>query len=214
MNLDDVRKKTPSEINDAERKFLVEHKGELSASEIAGFALEDKPVDKKPEVKPEVKADDEGKVTIDATELSTLKAQIAALEIKANEGRDAKQQLDANEVHAFVQTHVKRGAIKAGEAEATEKMILASEGDQRDNFKKLIENLPDRVVAAGEQGLKDKPAVDTAADALEIKTKELMASDEGKGLSYADATKRVIAANEDLKNEYLEELAESQKGGK
>jgi ABC-type sugar transport system ATPase subunit len=158
-------------------------------------------------VKAEVKASEvkaAETVTIDATELATMKASIAALEIKANEGVKASEALKAKEVSEFVETHVKRGAIKAGEAEATTKMILASE--DADGMKTLITNLPDRIIAAGEQGESDKGSLGNAQTAIEAKTKEILASEDGKSLDYATALKMTLNSNPELAREYAADL--------
>jgi hypothetical protein len=207
MNLEQVRVKSPSVLDDAEKKFLAEHRNELSASELIGFGLDVKTAEVKPEVKAEVKASEvkaAETVTIDATELATMKASIAALEIKANEGVKASEALKAKEVSEFVETHVKRGAIKAGEAEATTKMILASE--DADGMKTLITNLPDRIIAAGEQGESDKGSLGNAQTAIEAKTKEILASEDGKSLDYATALKMTLNSNPELAREYAADL--------
>lgn len=202
MKLEDVRGLKPSELTDEHKTFLKDHKDELTDEERKTHFPEAKKEEKKEEVKKEevkkeVQANDG--VLISASELAALKSAAA-------EGVLANEKLRRTEATSFLNTHVKRGAIKADQVESAVGLILASE-DGADGLKSFIEALPDnKLVTAGEIGSNEKGSTGLAAVSLEEKAQEIMANDKSGKLNFADALKVAARQTPNLVTDYENEL--------
>lgn len=211
VNIEDVRKKSPADLTEDEKNFLVEHKSELSDTEVQTFGLQDQPVEggkegeaivepAKPAETPAepVAADDKtkGGVVISADEH-------AALVRMANEGAEARRMLAQKEASDKVDEHVKRGAIKASQAEQAIDFLMASDSKSVKKFEEFLKELPSNdLVTAGEMG--DSAAIDAKkADSLDAKAQEIMAAD--KTIEYSVALKMAASQEPHLAKTYDKE---------
>jgi hypothetical protein len=206
MKLEDVRKKALADLDDAEKKFLAEHKDDLTAEERKGFELQtdaektaekdaadkaaaDKKAADEAAAAEKEKTEASAKVTtINASELAKLQADAAA-------GRAAADELARTKAQSLVKGHVARGAIKSEQEETAVGLLMASSPKQRQELEGFLKGLPDNtLITAGELG--------NGGDAGETEGDELdkLATDyatEHK-VSYASAMKVVASQNPEL----------------
>jgi len=218
MQLDDIRKKPVADLQDDERKFLEEHKAELTDAELTAYGLKaeaDKVEEKKEEVAPieaapaaaapaAVAASDATKgkegdqVTISASELDTLKKG-------AELGKIAHAELEHKKASDLVETLVADDKFKSGGKDAITNFVLTLNETQRASFEKdVLPNIQTKSVIASEIGSDDKGALSTAAAALDDAAQKIMADD--KSVSYATAVKKARDANPQLYKDYEAEL--------
>lgn len=206
MKLEDVRKKALADLDDAEKKFLTEHKDDLTADERKAFELQtdaektaekdaadkaaaDKEAADKAAAEKE-KTDASAKVTtINASELAKLQADAAA-------GRQAADKLARNEASAVVKAHVARGAIKSGQEDKAVELLMASSPKFRTELEGFLTELPDnKLITAGELGNGGEGGDVAEADELDKLATDYATEHK---VSYASAMKVVASQKPDL----------------
>lgn len=217
MKLEDLRAKDPSTLTEDEKKFVTEHKAELTDEERTKFELKEdpkdpiEPVEPKDPVEPapkdpvEPKEPADPKLEASAQPVQITKGQLEKLEAAAKAGLEAKAQLDLERTQTQVKAHVAAGRIKSDQATEVTSVLLASAPALRTRLEKLFASLPEnKMVTGGEQGA---DGTDTeAADAVDREVKSLMASAK---LSYGSALSQVRLEKPELYADYQKELRES-----
>lgn len=205
MNLDQLRVKAADDLSGAEYKYVVEHQDELSADERAKFgfkAAAEEHQDEHKEVKASEVKGDEGKVTVEASELKATNDKLASLVKTVESLQGAQQQTEETKIREEVTKHAARGAIKADAVEPWTKMILAADAAGReqmlDNLKSLADN-PLLGKTFGSKETEGSAAMDVEAE-INKKVQEALTAAELKGekLSAFDARKRVLASDPEL----------------
>lgn len=217
MKLEDLRAKDPSTLTEDEKKFVTEHKAELTDEERTKFELTEEPKDPVEPVEPkdpvepapkdpvEPKEPADPKLEASAQPVQITKGQLEKLEAAAKAGLEAKAQLDLERTQTQVKAHVAAGRIKSDQATEVTSVLLASAPALRTRLEKLFASLPEnKMVTGGEQGA---DGTDTeAADAVDREVKSLMASAK---LSYGSALSQVRLEKPELYADYQKELRES-----
>lgn len=215
MDLSVIKQKAPADVTAEEKAFLLEHKAELTASEIQGFGLEESQVVENEEVKKtpaeavveneEVEAEEttaalalqasvkSGKaVLVEASEYAGLKASVEKLTAAATASEDAR-------IDASIKEHIARGAIKADQTENWKKLIKANADAEN-----LLKALPDNKLFASEIGSSNDGA-GTAEAQFDAKVK---AAQEEHKMDYATAVGHVAKSDPVLANAREAELKE------
>ncbi|MDQ0923330.1 hypothetical protein QF038_001838 [Pseudarthrobacter sp. W1I19] len=206
MKLEDVRKKALADLDDAEKKFLAEHKDELTVEERKSFDVQtdaDKAAEQEAADKAAADKEAEEKAAAEKVEASaktvTINASdLAKLKADAARGVEAAEKLARTEASSFVSEHIARGAIKSGQKDEAVEILLASSPKQRENLEKFLKGLPEnKLITAGEMGGGGDGGTDsqTAADELDKLTSDYAAE---KKISYAQALQHVASAKPEL----------------
>jgi phage I-like protein len=223
--LEDVLKKAPADLNDAEKAFLKEHEAELSDEQKVEFATA-------LEVKTEEVAETEEAKTArlqkeqeDANEANGLnrdgsaKEQVdvnasakpvtmsfgehAALKDAADKGKIAMAKLEKQELDTAVSSLIFSEGNKAGRFLPKDQTLVTTfmaglTAEKKLAFASLVKQIP-LSAAFKELGAGDGANAGDPVKELELKTTELMK--DGK-MSYADAVKKVFSDNEGFQDRY------------
>lgn len=207
MNLAEVRKIEASAINEEQKKFLADHRSELTADELVAFGLE-----KAPEVAPVVTA---SVVTEDDKEAARIQASIKSGEsvlIKASEFANLQAQVNASaaaikasqreKIDAKVNAAVADGRIKSDMAQSWGDLIEASTENE-----KLLDSLTPNPVLAAEIGAQGNNAVGAKEQIEKLIGEKITASREaGSPMEYETALSAVRRENSTLAAQYDEEI--------
>src|SRR5690606_30477451 len=133
------------------------HKADLTAEEREKFGIEaDAP-------QPTHVEGDAKSVTIDASELATLKDA-------AQQGVEAAQKLDQQEASDFATARIAAGQVKSDQKDALVKILTASSTEARTELENFLTGLPvNSSIAAGELGDGGKPTEASAHEELNTK---------------------------------------------
>lgn len=207
MNLDELRVKPREELSVPELDFVTEHQDELSAPERTKFKLDATSEEYSDEDKQTLAAIKDGsKKVIDAN------AQTADTE-KLDRLESTVERYRKQEVMDFLDSQVKRGAIKQDQAKIDGywgKQLLGAGSDaDMQAVKDALEALPSNEQLSQEIGHgEDQAAGSTAREQMDklawAKVRE--AEKNGKELLYRDALKQVYKEHEDLKTQDKQEL--------
>jgi hypothetical protein len=203
VQLDQVRTKDISALNEGERTFLRDHKAELSEDELKKFELVEAPKEAA------TVASEDGTIKVSASEFDAMKARMAELEVKANDGATAQAALVKAEATKIVEGHVARGAIKADETGKAVELLTSSSPKMREELESFMTALPEnKLVVAGEIGSDDAANSANATNDL-IK----LASDRAleKKIPYDQALLQVSRENETLVKASADERTKSTK---
>lgn len=214
MDLATVRGKKQSELSDAEKAFVAEHKDELNEAELKEFGLEvaanpgqdqdpaaDPNKDKDPKEGDEVEVTDKQEAAVAAS----LKAKGFAV-VKASTLERLENTASAYErekAESIVKAHAARGAIKADQIGAwTDRLVKASSPAARADLEEALKGLNDNPVMASAMGGGDDKSGDATniVDELDKKTKEHQAKlkASGRELSYGQAQDDLLREDKDL----------------
>lgn len=206
VNLAAIIGKDPATVSASEKTFLAEHKSEMSTADQIKFGLA--------EADTTVTATD---VTIKASELAAKDAKIAELEAKVTaseglEGRMAKLEIAANagvkaseelantKAQAIVDEQIKRGALKSDQRDFwTGQLVKASETD-RTALEASLKELPSNEILASAKGDDTANAGGGASKQLIEKADEVVKASEGK-TNFNDALMRVRGEHKELAKE-------------
>lgn len=216
--LEEVLKKESGKLTDEEKAVLVEHKDELTdeqketfKADLAVEKTEEKPEEKpepkpeeKPVEKPEEKKDASEKVSINASELASLKEQ-------AKQGAAAHATLEERDIKDAVSTMTFSESNKAGHflPKSKDKVVGFMKTlsiDQRKAFAEIVKELPD-VKMFKEIG-KDGGETKSAKDEVNALVEKAMS--DNKALTYGAATKKVMSENVELAKRYEAETQPAQ----
>lgn len=215
--LEEVRKLEASALDADQKKFLEDHKAELTADERTKFSLtaDDDTAAAEAKAKADKEAADK-KVAddaaaeaaktasdrtagISASDAAKIQAAggVEALLASADQGKKAYSELQTKKASDLVDGHVKRGAVKASSKDRVTKLLLASEANgTRVDLEALLSELPDnKNILAGELGGGGLEA-SGAVEELNTKTTAYMKANEG--VDYAKAQSEVLASDKDL----------------
>lgn len=213
MEIKDIVSKKPEELSDEEKAFLVEHKDELDADQVAAFAsvlpADDEAGDDDGSGADDGDGDgeDDGDEK-DMSEKGTVKisaAELAALRTKADAGAQAFAEVEKMKLEKEVEKLVfsesnKEGRILSKNKKAVVDLMVSLSEKQRDQFRNIINNLPQPKLSFGEIGDGGKTEASVFAE-VEAKVQEKIKASEGK-MSYSEALRQVFAENPDLHKRY------------
>lgn len=155
MKLEDVRTKKAEDLTDDEKKFLEEHKAELTADERKSFGLEetvtpkdgdqDESDDTPPTPKEGLGASARNMVPMTKEEVEQLRADAAA-------GRKAQLALERAEIKRGIEAHAKAGRIKTAEIDNVTDLMVELNASQRDKLTAAFNAIPKNPLLAGEAG--------------------------------------------------------------
>jgi phage I-like protein len=221
MQLKDILAKKPSELSEAEKTFLREHKGELSSEQTATFSSvfeEPAPVEtvdepeqpKAPETpeEPKVSASEKNKVVVSSAEFS-------ALQQMANKGAEALKKIEATERKAKIDKLVFSATNTAGRflpkhQSALEAFMVQLSEKQQGEFVALIGDMPTANTKQlfdelGDGGKNLNSAAGIYSEIKNLADAKVTAS-QGK-LSFSDALRQVYSEKPELKTSYESALA-------
>lgn len=196
LKLEEVRILEASAITADHRTFLEEHKSELSADELAKFDIK---ADEKPA--PVNVEGDAKPVTIDASELASLKAA-------AQQGVEAAQELAQTKASSFAAARIEAGQVKSDQKDSLTKILLASSAEARTELESFLSGLPVNGSIGTELGDGGKTVASSAHDELHTKVVEKIEADSEGGkprASYSSVRASVLAADADLKQRINDE---------
>lgn len=226
MNVEDLRIKEVKDLTDDEKKFLDEHKADLTDDERTKFGLEDDAAAKaeadkkaadeaaaeqaaKDEADAKAKADEEARAG--GVEASAIAGRVTELEKQLKASRDENEALrtkiETKEVNDFLGDRIKAGQIKQDSRDGWAKTLLASRGDARTALQTQLEALPINEDIGNEAGDAGKDVQVNASDELNKRVTKIMADarEQGKTIAYSRARAQVLVDDENLKNQLKEE---------
>lgn len=214
VNLQQLLAKKNEDLTADERKFLADHKSELTDEQQITFGLkadkaaEDKAAADKAaadklaaDKAAELKADADGKVSFSKEEAEQLKADAAA-------GREARDQLKKTEIQTALAAHVKRGALKPTSVEKWTNTLMSAAPELRATLEEQLNELGDNIIVAKKEIGGDAPGeLGTAQDQLHLKVMEKVTASRtaGSPVNYSDAQKEILEANKDLAEQVTKE---------
>jgi len=197
LKLDEVRVLDADKLTDEQKQFLADNKKELSGEELKKFGLE---ADK---TEPEVSDDDRQLLAdIKSGKVKTVKEgeePISAERVKQLEATAKKYETEKAE--AIVESHIKRGAIKADQKERWTGRLLDASEEDRKALEEDLSALPSNEQIGKENGSESEGlTADTATAEMDKLAGEKVAAaaKAGQTLSYAEAVKQVNAERPDL----------------
>lgn len=229
MLIEDVLKKAPADLNDAEKAFLKEHVAELSDEQKAEFAsaLEVKATeseeDKAARLQKEqeeaniaagLNADGSAKESSTEVQASEKKAvtltfaEHQALNKAATEGKIAMAKLEKQDLEKAVASLIFNESNKAGRFMPKDQTLLTTfmaglTAEKKLAFASLVKQIP-LSASFKEIGSSDNGNAADPEKELSDKTNEAMKADDK--LSYGEAMKQVFAANPSLQKRYTEKV--------
>jgi polyhydroxyalkanoate synthesis regulator phasin len=200
MTIDEVRVKDAASLSADEKAFITANHSELSAdektkfgivtasAEVAGTAID--PADAK--ILADIRS---GAVKVVAANESVIDAsRLASLE-------EVATQFKTEKAASVVASHVKRGAIKADQADRWTNRLIASTGDARKDLEDDLTSLPSNESIGQELGSSEESSVfaDTRAE-IASKAGDLIkaAAAKGETLDYVSAQNQVLASDPSL----------------
>lgn len=228
VELNQIRTKSASDLSDDEKKFLADHKAELSADEKAKFGLSadennDAAEKARLEAEAKAKADKEaadkkaaddaeaakqasekaGMVTISASELAAIKAKadrgdVAASEIEKMQASEHINSLCFNEKDGV--------KFKPAQREEVLSFFMSCNDSQREQFNKIVKEITPISASANfkKDGSEEESGDSSARVQMTMKANELMKAN--TNLKFSDALKQVTQENPELAKSYREEL--------
>lgn len=219
MDLEALRAKKPEDLSDDEKKFVEEHKDELTAEERVKFGFDeadtsdadssdgndDSPGDSDGQDADDnttgtggdqTKKPDEG-VQASSKAVSISADRLAKLEADAAAGVSAARELAETKARTFIAGAVSKGQIKTGDSGRWTKVLLASAGSQRTEIESLITGLPVNEQLGKENGDAGSEEVPATAELVERASK--LVADSNGTLRYSEATKSLLASDKDLR---------------
>jgi len=241
MNLDQLRVKASEELTGPEALFIAQHVSELSEDERKKFGLEaaaKKPTDtempnaddegqvqKLKAKKEDIKAGEEGTVSIQAADLkaiqetmatlaserktdketiASLQASISKLEDTNKSFEASAQAADREKMHEVVMSAIKRGAIKPDREESYTNRLVAAQGEDRQALIADIEALASNDLLSkqfGSQQTEGSAAMDVEAEIIK-KANEVVKAAHARGekMNIFQAREEVLASDPELKD--------------
>jgi hypothetical protein len=215
MDLAEIRAKENDALTEDERKFLDEHKSELSAEEVQKFGFEapksEEGEEQEEEQEEEAPAGEAEEVELPEAVAASLKAanvvMVKADRLKSLE--ETAEKFEKKEAQETVQAHVQRGAIKADQLGLWTNKLVAARGKDREEMETLLSNLPDNKVMADEIGQEEGESVENSAQAeLMRRAGEAVKASvkDGKAtVALGEAVKTVLASDKGLSDRVKEE---------
>jgi hypothetical protein len=212
MDLATVRGKKQTELTDAEKAFINEHKDELNDTEKKEFGIEvaanpaqvdDPAADPNKDPK---KEGDEVEVTDkqEAAVAASLKKKGYAV-VKADRLErleNTATSYEKEKAEAIVKAHAARGAIKADQIPAWTDRLVKADATTRADLEEALNGLNDNPVMASAQGGNENKSGDATdiVGELDKKTKERVAASAtaGKHLTYGQAQAELLREDKDL----------------
>jgi hypothetical protein len=214
MNLAEVKAKDVADITDEEKRFLADHKDELSAEEQTKFGLVETPAaseesgddgndgdgDDGGESTEEPSAEGQQLELPEAVAASLKKANVVMVKAdRLKELEDTATEYATDKATAEIEKHIARGAVKADQKDSLVKRVLADK-----SFTDVLRNLPDNQVLASEQGKDESNSGASAWEQIKVKASKIVADTNGK-TAFADAVKQVQTAEPALAEAYKAE---------
>lgn len=200
MTIDELRVRDNASLTADERTFITANQSDLSDDEKTKFGLVTASVTpvsatidpKDAQILADIR---DGKVKVVASDQAVVDASVLA------SLQDTATQYQTEKAAQIVADHVKRGAIKADQAERWTNRLLASSGDARKDLEEDLAAIASNTTIDQELGTDKDPTV--FADTREEIAKRAgdlikAAADKGETLDYVTAQNQVLASDPEL----------------